>query len=95
MVELRRFDNVHGSDPYGRPVDEFPEDVLASIKRNGVSPSFLTQPGIHLAELSWDSFPLPVNQYIKKFFCFDISAAILISRAACLPVCWLLRVRHY
>ena len=34
---LSRFDNVHGSDAYGNPVDELPEDVLDSIKRNGVS----------------------------------------------------------
>ena len=41
---LSRFDNVHGSDAYGNPVDELPEEVLASIKRNGVgqpSPSRL------------------------------------------------------
>ena len=36
---LCSFDNVHGSDPYGNPVDEFPDDVLDSIKRNGVSSS--------------------------------------------------------
>ena len=36
---LRSFDNVHGSDPYGNPVDEFPDEVLDSIKRNGVSSS--------------------------------------------------------
>ncbi len=34
---MSRFDNVHGSDAYGNPVDELPEDVLDSIKRNGVS----------------------------------------------------------
>ena len=34
---LCSFDNVHGSDPYGNPVDEFPDEVLDSIKRNGVS----------------------------------------------------------
>ena len=36
-LALCRFDNVHGSDPYGNPVDELPEEVLDSIKRNGVS----------------------------------------------------------
>ena len=36
MSVLRSFDNVHGSDPYGNPVDEFPDEVLDSIKRNGV-----------------------------------------------------------
>ena len=42
-VHASRFDNVHGSDAYGNPVDELPEDVLDSIKRNGVTiqPSFL------------------------------------------------------
>lgn len=33
---LSRFDNVHGSDAYGNPVDELPEDALESIRRNGV-----------------------------------------------------------
>ncbi|CAL5224794.1 g7538 [Coccomyxa viridis] len=35
-VNFEVFDNVHGSDAYGNPVDELPEDVLDSIKRNGV-----------------------------------------------------------
>lgn len=32
----RRFDNVHGSDIYGNPNTEIPEEVLESITRNGV-----------------------------------------------------------
>ena len=48
---LPRFDNVHGSDPYGNPVDELPEEVLDSIRRNGVralSPQYLCSPALPL-----------------------------------------------
>lgn len=31
-----RFDNVSGTDAHGRPNDHVPDDILASIKRNGV-----------------------------------------------------------
>lgn len=31
-----RFDNISGTDQHGRPNDFVPEDILASIKRNGV-----------------------------------------------------------
>ena len=30
-----RFDNVSGSNDFGEPNDFVPEDILASIKRNG------------------------------------------------------------
>ena len=31
-----RYDNVNGSDLYGNPVLEIPQEVLDSITRNGV-----------------------------------------------------------
>lgn len=33
---MRRYDNVNGSDMYGNPVLEIPQQVLESITRNGV-----------------------------------------------------------
>ena len=35
-ASMRRYDNVNGSDIYGNPVLEIPQEVLDSITRNGV-----------------------------------------------------------
>ena len=35
----RRFDNISGSDPYGNPNLEIPEEILDSIRKNRVGPN--------------------------------------------------------
>ena len=54
---LPRFDNVHGSDAYGNPVDEFPEEVLDSIKRNGVSVLGILSGALQLSSTSASGAP--------------------------------------
>jgi hypothetical protein len=36
LLLLCRFDNISGTNQHGQPNDLVPEDILASIKRNGV-----------------------------------------------------------
>lgn len=36
LAATRRFDNISGSNQAGQPNEFVPDDILASIKRNGV-----------------------------------------------------------
>ena len=45
-----RYDNVNGSDVYGNPVLEIPQEVLDSITRNGVRVLPLPHTRMHPAD---------------------------------------------